>query len=147
MIESWCNDTCLTVFLPTAPVRMRPEGSNKTRILGDLLDDVLAGFLSVQEADVIYGRQTAHSLGRKRRFASFADWLRDRIAYAESPAVERQLSKLLMTAGRRMGRKGLAATAADTRLVNRLLDETGRERAARLRELLAELDEGVPLAA
>lgn len=79
------------------------------------------------------------SPGRPRRFAAFADYLNDRIRYAEHPAADGKLYTLLVRSTDRRRCASKQALSAETARINRLLDETGRERAARLRDLLAEL--------
>lgn len=111
--------------------------SDLLRHLRALLDAVLAGKITVLNAHRAYGAQQG-GRGCPRRFRDFAAYLDDQIQYAEDPAVQRQLCGLLARSGRR------AQTAsADTERVNRLLNETGRDRAEQLRELKAELKEGI----
>ena len=102
------------------------------------LDCVLQGDMTVQEAATAYGEQTAGA-GRPRRFATFADYIADRIQYAENPAVASDLCALLTRAS--CGGWHVQAKSAATARINRMLAETGRDRAARLRELLAQLAE------
>jgi hypothetical protein len=123
-----------SVLLLRSSHRRSPSTTNLDRILRDLLDDILQGYSTVQEADASYGVKQPGTGGRQRRFATFAAYLDDRIHYATDPAVERQLRGLLARMGASPHCRG-----ADTRLVNRMLDETGRERVDRLRELRAEL--------
>jgi len=129
------------VVTPRSTRGRSPQTSNLDRILGDLLDDVLQGYRTAQEADAAYGVKLPGTGGRRRRFNTFADYLDDRARYATDPAVEQQLRTLLakvadgMRAGNRMTR------ASNTRRVNVLLAQTGRDRADRLRGLRAELAE------
>ena len=130
------NDVALTVFDIGQPQHRRsPNTTNLDRILSDLLHDVLQGYLTSAEADAAYGRQTG--VGRKRRFPRFADYVTDRIRYAEDRAVEQHLRDLLAQSVRPA--RNALARSIETREINRLLEETGRARADRLRELLAEL--------
>jgi len=100
-----------------------------------LLDDVLQGLRTVAEADAAYGGQDSGRAGRPRRWRTFADYLRDRIAYAESATATDEVLRLLTRAAGNGGH----SSPADTMRINRLLTETGPARAAQLRELLAEL--------
>jgi hypothetical protein len=130
------------VVTPLSTRGRSPLTTNLDRILGDMLNDVLQGYVTVREADAAYGTKLPGTGGRPRRFATFADYLADRIRHATDPAVEQQLRVALarVADGRRAGNR--LSRACDTRLVNRLLAETGQERADRLRELRAELAAG-----
>jgi len=130
------------VVTPRSTRGRSPLTSNLDRILADLLADVLRGYLTAREADAAYGVKQPGTGGRRRRFATFADYVADRIRFASDPAVEDQLRDLLarVASGGRAGNR--LSRACDTRLVNRLLAETGAQRAERLRELRAELAAG-----
>lgn len=140
MSDNICSDTVLSVFvLPPSSRQRSPKTTNLERILGDLLDDLLQGYITVQEAHAGYGSPRGRT---PRRFPTFADYLTDRIQYAESPAAEQQLRALLFKAAERMsGRAGqnMEARATETKQINRLLFVTGHERAYKLRTLLADL--------
>ena len=118
------------IFLRSACKRS-PKTTNLDRILRDLLDDVLQGYRTVQEADTTFGRHGGKTAPANR---SFADYLDDRIRYATDPAVEHQLRDVLARTAQ-AGR----VSPIDTRRINRLLADTGRAHADRLRELRAEL--------
>jgi hypothetical protein len=115
-----------------------PERSMPQKIVDRLpwwLDRVLQGYMTVHEVDRAYGHG---STTKPRKHATFADYIRDRLRYAEDAAVESELRALLIrTHGRTVTAQ--AKSAASVR-INRLLAETGNERAGRLRELIAELD-------
>jgi len=80
-----------------------------------------------------------HRRGRSRQYPTFADYLRDRIAYAESAANEQRLRALLIRSARQHDHK--RSRAIETGQINRLMRVTGRDYADRLRELLADLNE------
>jgi hypothetical protein len=125
-----------TIIHLGAPRQRSAKTSNLDRIASDLLDDVMQGLRTVHEAAAHYGRWTPKCNGRPRRFPTFADYIADRARYATCPAVEQELRTLLSMMG------GPArAQGGRTVRVNRLLAETGADRAARLRDLLAELRE------
>ncbi len=123
-----------------------PKTTNKERILRDLLDDVLQGYRTAPEAAAAYGAQTRKG-GRRRQFSTFAAYLDSRIRYATDPAVEQRLRDLLARVASGADTGNSLTRACDTRLVNRLLAETGRDRADWLRELGAELAEPAPAVA
>jgi hypothetical protein len=127
-------DAMHIVYLRTTPRDMPQKLVDR---LPWWLDLVLQGDMTVTEAAEAYGRQAAGSAGRPRRFPSFADYIADRIRYAEDEAVADQLRALLMRS-MQAGCRGQAQSAATVR-VNRMLAETGKDRANRLRALLAEL--------
>jgi hypothetical protein len=109
------------------------------RVLADVLDDTLQGLRDAREAAAIYGAQ-ASGPGRPRRFPTFASYVRDRMAWASDPAHDRELLRMLIASTRR--RTGTSqARSAMTAQINRLLDETGQDRATRLRDLLTDLAE------
>lgn len=118
----------------------RPLSGNLDDKARQLLDDVIQGLRSPWEASAEYGAQYS-GRGRPRRFPAFVDYLRDRIAYAESRTAENELRRLLYASV--SGRGTSQARSAMTARIDRLLDETGRDRATRLRELLAVLTEPV----
>jgi hypothetical protein len=105
-----------------------------------LLDRVLNGTMAPAEAHTAYGEPPAGK-GRPRRFNTFADYLADRIRYAEDPAVEQDLREMLARSVGRHHYGSRQARSAETVRIGRLLAETGREHADRLRELKAELEE------
>jgi hypothetical protein len=116
------------------PPRTRSaKTTNLDRIASDLLDDVMQGLLTVQEAAAHYGSKTTRTNGRPRRFPTFADYIADRARYAVDPEVERELLDLLTMLG---GRGSRGAQAARTVRVNKLLAVTGAEHAARLQAML-----------
>lgn len=127
------NILSVVVFAPA--VRDIPKATNKQ--LPALLDHVLQGMMTAAEAAAHYG--SAKGTGRPRVFTTFADYLDQRIREAESPAAERELRALLTRAARRASTS--QAKSAETQRINRLLDETGAARAARLRDLLDDLAE------
>jgi hypothetical protein len=116
--------------------RRSEKTTNLDRIASDLLDDVLGGILTAHEADVAYG--AGGKGGRSRTYPRFADYVAARIRYAESREVEGELLALL---AKSVAPGPRTVKANETRLINKMLDETGRERAERLREVLAELGE------
>lgn len=123
------------------PQRHRSGTStDKTRVLGDLLDDILQGFKTVHEASIEYGAKVPGK-GRPRRFSTFADYLSERARHAEDPVVEQELRETLVRSASQHHYRSGPMRSAETVRINRLLDETGPERATRLRELLAELAE------
>ena len=118
----------------------RPLPSKMVERLPALLDRVLNGAMTPTEAHAAYGGPPPGK-GRPRRFNTFADYLAERIRYAEDPAVEQDLREILARSvgPHRYGSR--QARSAETVRIGRLLAETGRERADRLRELKAELDD------
>jgi hypothetical protein len=117
----------------------RPLSGNLDDMLRQLLDDVIQGLRSPWEASAEYGMPSGK--GRPRRFPEFADYVRDRIAYAESCAAENELRRLLFASVSERGTS--QARSVMTVRIDRMLNETGQDRAARLRELLADLTEPV----
>ena len=134
----WLPANSLTTVVHLAGPRRRVDNA-PNKVLADLLDDVLQGLRSVWEASAAYG--ASYGKGRPRKFRAFADYLADRVRHAEDQANERELRRLLMASVSARGAS--QARSAMTMRINRLLDETGSERAARLRELLADLGEPV----
>lgn len=100
------------------------------------LDLALQGEITASEAAAAYGEHPTGG-GRPRRFLTFADYITDRIRYAEDEVVADQL-RVLLARSARTGRRSQALSAATVR-VNRMLAETGKDRANQLRALLAEL--------
>ena len=125
------NVLSVVVFAPT--IRGIPKATNKQ--LPALLDHVLQGTMTAAEASAHYG--SAVGTGRPRVFRTFADYVSAQARHAEDPATDQQLLALLTTATRRASTG--QAKSAETRRVNRLLDETGTAYAARLRDVLADL--------
>ena len=72
----------------------RPLPGKMVERLPALLDRVINGAMTPAEAHAAYGRPPPGK-GRPRRFDTFADYLADRIRYAEDPAVEQALRKML----------------------------------------------------
>jgi len=132
----WLNH-CTAIVVPDATRRRVDDAPH--RVLGDLLDDVLQGLRDAREAAAIYGAQSG-GRGRPRRFPTFASYVHDRMAWASDPAHGRELLRLLIASTRRRTGTSQARSAATAR-INRLLDETGRDRATRLTDLLADLAE------
>lgn len=115
--------------------------TDRERIASDLLNGVLQGTKTPREAADAFDWKPG-SRGRPPRpgLRTFAGHLQDRIAYAEDPD---NATRLLA----QLSAKPTGATPmerrAQTRALNRLLDETGSDRAALLREHLAELTDPV----
>jgi len=130
---------CITTVVTLGGPRQRVDNA-PGRVLSDMLDDCLQGLRSVREAAATYGAQS-NGAGRPRKFRTFAEYLRDRIAYAESRATENELRRLLFASV--SGHGTSQSRSAMTVRVNRMLDETGKDRADRLRELLTDLTEPV----
>lgn len=127
------NVLSVVVFAPTT--RDIPKATNKQ--LPALLDHVLQGMMTAAEAAAHYG--SAKGTGRPRVFGTFADYVTAQARHAEDPETDREILALLTRAARHASAS--QARSAETRRVNRLLDETGTAYAARLRELLADLAE------
>ncbi len=112
-----------------------PQTSNLDRKLSDLESKVLNKILTPEEAEKEYG--PARVGGRPRKFATFADWLRDRIAKAEDPEVERGIVRQMEELQKQPpGPKRAAAV----RLLNQELDRTGKDYADQLREALNQIE-------
>lgn len=110
----------------------RATPRNLAEKLPALLDRVLNGDMTAQEAHAEYGDPTNR---RPRKFPTFSDYLDERIRHAEDPAVAEKLR-----AGLALTERSGQARSAETERVNKLLEETGKERAAELRRIKAELD-------
>jgi len=134
----WLPANSLTTVVCIGAPRRRVDNTPH-RVLGDLLDDVLQGLRDAWEAAAIYGAQ-ASGPGRPRRFPTFAAFVSAQIAHATDPSHDRELLRLLIASTRRRGGTSQARSAMTAR-INHLLDETGQDRATRLRDLLADLAE------
>lgn len=111
----------------------RPEPQKIVDKLPWWLDRVLNGQMSVHEADQAYGRG---SKTRPRKHAAFADYLDERIRQAEDPAISDKLRELLS----KTSRKTDQAKSAESVQIERMLDQTGKDFADKLRDLKGELD-------
>jgi hypothetical protein len=124
--------------VPDVPAAESPRRSPATtcrrRIAGDLLDDVLEGRRTALEAAEAYGVPTT-GVGRPRRWATFADYVRGRLAEAENPE---NLAALRLALERRSERHA-QAKSAETQRIARMMRETGAEWAGRLRGVLVDL--------
>jgi hypothetical protein len=130
---AWLYD--MSAFDPTAMPGY--QHSDLTRRLRVLLDAVLAGQITVLEADQTY---RGSGRGRPRRFADFGAFLADQIRYAEGASARRELCALLAHSGRHPSR---GAAIAHARRVDVLLRTTGKDHADRLRDLRAELEDAL----
>ena len=129
------NALCAITYICRSERPLPQKISDK---LPALLDRVLNGMMSVQEAHAEYGEPGNR---RPRRFRTFADYLDERIRFAEDTAVEQQLREMLTRSVGARHYSSSQARSAETVRVDRLLGETGRAHADRLRELKAELDD------
>lgn len=114
-----------------------PEPSKIVDKLPYWLDRVREGQMTAQEAEAAYGAQPKDP-GRPRQFRTFGDYIDERIRQAEDPAIQNKL-KLDLIKEQKAEARG-QAKGAETERLNRLLAETGKEAADKLRALKAELD-------
>jgi hypothetical protein len=126
----------LPVTVARQPSARVTEAGNKLQHAAELLGDVLAGEKDIHEAAAEYGEPRRG--GRARQFPRFADYLRDRIAYAEHPDRDRELLAL-MTRGDDVAPATPQARKVQTDRLEKLLDNTGRDYADSLRALAREL--------
>ena len=136
-----------SVAAPVTKPVVRAPGEELSRFAAKLHEAVLAGDMTVHEAQDAYGRKAAGTKGRDRAFPTYGHYLDERIAHAESPAVAARLKALLESKPKpKEGEDGIAymkRAEVKTKAENKLMAETGSTHAAELRALKVELDDPV----
>jgi hypothetical protein len=117
--------------------RRSPRTTDTKRILTDLESDVINGLLTATEADRAYGKRVRGG-GRRRRWPTFADWLRERIGELSPEALAALLDKTRVLQNDRT--LAQAKRSAAVRALNAMLGKHDPAYIEKLRAALAEIE-------
>jgi hypothetical protein len=117
--------------------RRSPQTTDTKRILTDLESDVINGLLTAAEANRAYGKRVRGG-GRRRRWPTFADWLRERIGELSPEALAALLDKTRVLQNDRT--LAHAKRSAAVRTLNAMLGKHDPAYVEKLRAALAEIE-------